>query len=86
MCTNSQERLRRSRRAAMLALAGGTIGLFGIPAVAGATGVHKVVQAGTPQVFEINTKGVDADQITAGRAGWLDRRSWWRDRRAVRQQ
>jgi streptogramin lyase len=69
MCIDSQRRLRRSRRAAMLALAGGTIGLFGMPAAADATGGHKVVEAGTPQVFEINTQGVDADQITAGPNG-----------------
>ncbi len=61
--------LRRSRLATTLALAGGAIGLLGLPATAGATNVHRVIEAGTPQVFEINTQGVDADQITAGPDG-----------------
>ena len=61
--------LRRSRLATTLALAGGAIGLLGLPATAGATNVHRVIEAGTPQVFEINTQGVDADQITAGPNG-----------------
>ena len=61
-------RLSRSRRAGALALAGGAIGLLGLPGAAGATTV-KVVQAGTPQVFEISTPGVEPDQITAGPDG-----------------
>jgi streptogramin lyase len=54
---------------AIFALAASSVALLGTPALAGASQIHKVIEAGTPQIFEIDTPGVDPDNIAAGPAG-----------------